>query len=253
MRIENGKWKVENGGVMSIVVIVAVIAAMLQGGAAKAESGNGSGNEVQLLGLLGSTNFWLVSQDDFHASAATNFAALGLVSSVEDKMMIEKWSEWVLASRLPSYDLNQRKSIMTWKKWAQERTWALRRCVELNQDVGSTNIWLAVADELAKSRSFDQGTSPKSISDNGEFSDKHRFEQARSNSLTRIVAGVHGMKAKELEQCVVQTIGKEYMPRLSAEMRWGFYSNFVERARLTDIERAEIRGAIRGEQTEREL
>ena len=67
------------------------------------------------------------------------------------------------------------------------------------------------------------------------INEQSNFECGKQRALNGLIAGLH-------------KIGTRGVARLPADMRWQFYTNFVERAGLDDRYRGEIREAIKREE-----
>ena len=206
---------------------------------------DGATEDELIAQLWSSTNYWMISAGDFERTVYSGPCRLRVGDSARARDAFRGWSEFLLSAPLPEMT----NDVSVWGCWSTIKAEMLRRGIERCSDAGCTNVWLGAADFFGESRGLIRNWSSKEwVSERRAYRKAHpelSFGELKAMGLRMQSVSSEGFQiCTTLREPICESIGKKYIPALPVEMRWNFYSNFVERARLTEVERAEIRAAI---------
>lgn len=192
---------------------------------------------------------WGVSQSAFNASVASNMAELALINTEDSRAARAAWLDTLLSLHVSTNDYRH------YRLWMNEKVQWTSGCARRFLEPANTNIWAKTADLLHVIRQDSVG--------HGELLQRVAADnllehvQATGNGLVVVSSGMpdwYWREVDHLAHCqqfaevvrmvVVDQYGSRGIPRLPADVRWSFYSNFVERAGLDEGDRAKIRNAI---------
>ena len=192
--------------------------------------------------LFASTNYWGRDAEAYKAHIATNSRALARLGTPESFQARRDYYEALMDFQIPTND------VRVYRQWIE--IWARKMSAfgvgTLSAD--STNLWMRHAALCAELR-----TAAKSHQAIVEEA-RQRFP-AREGDMSNLGP----MKKWIWQECDRDTarqtaasllvdglveIGSKGIPMLPAEVRWQFYTNFVERAGLEEGRRDEVRAAI---------
>ena len=192
--------------------------------------------------LFASTNYWGRDAEAYKAHIATNSRALARLGTPESFQARRDYYEALMDFQIPTND------VRVYRQWIE--IWARKMSAfgvgTLSAD--STNLWMRHAALCAELRTA--ARSHQAIVEEA----RQRFP-AREGDM----GNLGPMKKWIWQECDRDTarqtaasllldglveIGSKGIPMLPAEVRWQFYTNFVERAGLEEGRRDEVRAAI---------
>ncbi len=183
--------------------------------------------------LMQSTNTWGRSISQYREVVSTNMAAVCGFGRNRAPRLSERWYEVMLELPLCTND------ICNWSAWLNEKTfplWAFGGIFV--EDVASTNIWLRIADFMGEVRGGLKTADEIRVESGG---DKQRFLDLQTEMAARRYSD------SALRDVVVDGIGQRGLPLLSPDIRFSFFSNLVQRARLTVSEMSQIGANLSGD------
>lgn len=205
---------------------------------------NGLASEAEVReALFATTNYWGKDAEAFVTQVSTNCRAIWSLRTPLAMRAGRDFYEMMMDVQAPT---NNSIKYWTWMKIWGER---------LSYDSGfaltadCTNLWMrhaALYSELVgrlrptkdivdeARRRFPIATSEMGASKIW-IHEQSNFECGKQRALNGLIAGLH-------------KIGTRGVAKLPADIRWQFYTNFVERAGLDDRYRGEIRKAIEREE-----
>ena len=193
--------------------------------------------------LFASTNFWGRDSAAFDAQATTNGNALCDMRTPLAMRAGRDFYEMMMDVQAPT---NNSIKYWTWMKIWGERL-SYDSSFALTADC--TNLWMRHAALYSELRGRLRPTKdivdearrrfPIATSEMGAskiwIHEQSNFECGKQRALNGLIAGLH-------------KIGTRGVAKLPADIRWQFYTNFVESAGLDDRYRGEIREAIKREE-----
>ena len=192
---------------------------------------------------------WGVSQRAFNASVTSNMAELALINTEASRAARAEWLETLLALPVSTNDYQR------YRLWMNEKVQWTSGCARRFLEPSYTNIWTKTADllQVIKQNSVGQGELLQRVAADNLSEHLH----ARSSGPVVVSSGMpdwYWRETDHMAHCqqfaevvrmvVVDQYGSRGIPRLPSDVRWSFYSNFVERACLDEGDRAKIRKAI---------
>lgn len=205
---------------------------------------NGLASEAEVReALFATTNYWGKDAEAFVTQVSTNCRAIWSLRTPLAMRAGRDFYEMMMDVQAPT---NNSIKYWTWMKIWGERL-SYDSSFALTADC--TNLWMrhaALYSELVgrlrptkdivdeARRRFPIATSEMGASKIW-IHEQSNFECGKQRALNGLIAGLH-------------KIGTRGVAKLPADMRWQFYTNFVERAGLDDWYRGEIRKAIEREE-----
>ena len=205
---------------------------------------NGLASEAEVReALFATTNYWGKDAEAFVTQVSTNCRAIWSLRTPLAMRAGRDFYEMMMDVQAPT---NNSIKYWTWMKIWGERL-SYDSSFALTADC--TNLWMrhaALYSELEgrlrpikdivdeARRRFPIATSEMGASKIW-IHEQSNFECGKQRALNGLIAGLH-------------KIGTRGVAKLPADMRWQFYTNFVERAGLDDWYRGEIRKAIEREE-----
>ena len=200
-------------------------------------------NEVELReALFASTNYWGRNVTAYKAQVETNSCALAKLGTPESYRARRAYYESLMSFQIPTND------VKVYRQWIE--IWARKMSVFAIATLSaeSTNLWMRHAALCAQLRT--SARSHQTI-----------VEEARQRFPSREgdVGDIGPMKTWIWQECDRDTakqtaadlladglveIASMGIPMLPAEVRWKFYTNFVERAGIGEDRCSEVRAAI---------
>ena len=193
--------------------------------------------------FLNATNYWGVDLKSFRSHVNTNMALMSSLSPSESRELLREWYRILLDLHIPT------NGVSDYKCWLQQKARGLSGCSQSILAPECTNLWMRSADfsrELFTSfRRRDEILAEANLKFSENYVsftnsvrrqrwiwDQNDFQTARERAFDILNFGL------------VEDIGLRGIPRLPSDVRWTFYSNFVERACLDEGDRSKIRKAI---------
>ena len=192
--------------------------------------------------LFASTNYWGRDVEAYKAQVATNSRALARLGTPESFRVRRDYYETLMDFQIPTND------VRVYRQWIE--IWARKMSAfgvgTLSAD--STNLWMRHAALCAELRTAARSHQaiveearqrfPAREGDMGNLGPMKKWiwqecdrDTARQTAASLLVDGL-------------VEIGSKGIPMIPAEVRWQFYTNFVERAGLEEGRRDEVRAAI---------
>jgi len=200
------------------------------------------------------SNSWLVSQAEFSASANSNMAALASMHDESAEWARSRWLTALSGYVLPTNDYG------IYRIWMHEKTSWLNGCASHFTDCRYTNLWLQ-----ASCLHGDMVRNTKSLDELRAMAREEIVALSMVQATGAVVSVASGMPmwfwhesrhtadclqfAAVLKDGIVEQFGIKGIPMLPSDIRWGFYSNFVDNASLGDDDCARIRSAIESSET----
>lgn len=235
---------------MKRLYVVVAISCGIAGFALRETFAEPSSEQVILDRLFEQTsNAWCVAKQDFDTASSTNMLALRMLGTIESEAARGEWISSMLRWQVSTND------IRAYRVWMNAKSFWLSGCARRFLDPSHTNVWLSAADLLGELRSEMVDV------DELQHSAVRRIWQEVSNSndmgrvviatgapewLLRAVDHQNDVRAcsSVVSEAVIEQFGRKGIPKMAQESRLGFFSNFVERARLRQDEVETIRSAI---------
>ena len=205
---------------------------------------NGLASEAELReALFATTNYWGKDAEAFVTQVSTNCRAIWSLRTPLAMRAGRDFYEMMMDVQAPTNDSIRYSTWMEiWgKRLSYDSSFALtadctnlwmRHAALYSELVGRLRPTKDIVDEAR--RRFPIATSEMGASKIW-IHEQSNFECGKQRALNGLIAGLH-------------KIGTRGVARLPADMRWQFYTNFVERAGLDDWYRGEIRKAIEREE-----
>ncbi len=176
--------------------------------------------------LMNTTNLWNVCRATYHTEVSTNLLAVCRHGKVRAPRIAEEWFTVMLDLPLCTNDINN------WSIWLNEKTFPVWTYGDIfTEDVASTNLWLRLADFIGEMRSCLK--TPEELRSMAGSDRQMLFDLQTEMAARRMSEG-------SLKDIVLDGIGQRGIPLLPIDKRYSFFSNFVQRARLTPAETLQI-------------
>lgn len=200
------------------------------------------------------SNSWLVSQATFNASANSNMAVLASMHVESAEWARSRWLTALSSYALPTNDYG------LYRIWMHEKTSWLNGCARHFTASRYTNLWLQ-----ASCLYGDMVRNTKSVDELRAMAREEIVAQSMTAATGAVVSISSGMPtwfwresqhvadrlqfAAVLKDGLVEQFGMKGIPMLPSDIRWSFYSNFVENAGLGEEDCARIRSVIESSET----
>ena len=180
-------------------------------------------SDAEILDALNcATNYWLTSLSDYHDSVSTNLSALCKFGRIETPILAASWFDRMLDLPLATNDIGDMSL------WLREKVFPVWAYGEMfAADSAHSNLWLRLADFNGMVRN---GVKTQEEIRALSHGDRGRFLALQDESAAFQFAN------ESLKRC----IGKKGIALVQENMRFAFFTNYVQRAVLTAEESATI-------------
>ena len=194
-------------------------------------SGRDMRSDAEILDALNcATNYWLTSLSDYHDSVSTNLAALCKFGRMQTPVLAASWFDRMFDLPLATNDIGDMSL------WLREKVFPVWAYGEMfASDSAHSNLWLRLADFNGMVRNGLKTQEEIRVLSHG---DRGRFLALQDESAAFQFAN------ESLKGCVVDCIGKKGIALLPEDMRFTFFTNYVQRAVLTAEESAAISNCV---------